>query len=246
MQFSLRRAHAALSLALLGTPALGQITGTDPTYSLASGEAIYSYFDISGTLSQTGGLLRSTDGLYVGDIHSGSYNLSGGTVEAGSLVVSRAGTMVQTGGTVTTGTFHVGLRENGTSSYRMQGGSLTAGAFTIGGSPGSNARVFLHSGTLTAAYLVKGGTQAGTAEIYFLGGTLRAGGDHINYLSSNLTTYVSSGGFIFDTNGFAVDLYNTLLHLDEPTVPIDGGLTKQGAGTLRLGVANHYTGATTL
>ncbi len=80
---------------------------------------------------------------------------------------------------------------------------------------------------------------------YFNGGTLHAGVDISAFFSSPMmtVTQVRDGGALVDTAGFAIGFPQALAH---STVggdnAIDGGLTKQGEGTLTLSHANSFTG----
>jgi autotransporter-associated beta strand protein len=59
------------------------------------------------------------------------------------------------------------------------------------------------------------------------------------------TVNVQSGGAIVDTNGFKIGITTPLLHDTTAGAPtVDGGLTKNGAGTLTRTGADTYTGPT--
>jgi autotransporter-associated beta strand protein len=57
--------------------------------------------------------------------------------------------------------------------------------------------------------------------------------------------YVSDGGAIIDTQGFVNQIHDPLEH-DPLASPVDGGLTKLGAGQLTLLQASNYTGDTSV
>ncbi len=55
---------------------------------------------------------------------------------------------------------------------------------------------------------------------------------------------MQTGGAIIDTNGNNITVLQPLLHPAALGATLDGGLTKNGAGTIQLGGASTYTGAT--
>jgi autotransporter-associated beta strand protein len=118
---------------------------------------------------------------------------------------------------------------------------------------GATNTINLNGGTLTANQ-IKATNATGTRVINFNGGTLKNAGGNSNglgatFLASGVasTANVRNGGAIIDTNGNATTIGQALVHStiggDNAT---DGGLTKQGAGTLTLSAANTYTGNTTI
>ncbi|MBN1912695.1 MAG: autotransporter-associated beta strand repeat-containing protein, partial [Pirellulales bacterium] len=86
-----------------------------------------------------------------------------------------------------------------------------------------------------------------TATINFDGGTLKALASNSNFLAvddvaaATMTINVKAGGAIIDTNGFDIGTDQALV---EDGSALGTGLTKLGAGTLTLGGANTYLGAT--
>jgi autotransporter-associated beta strand protein len=108
----------------------------------------------------------------------------------------------------------------------------------------------LNGGTL-AANQIKATNSTGTRVINFNGGTLKSSSSTLaaTFLASGVATTanVRNGGAIIDTNGNSVTIGQAFVH---STIggdnAIDGGLTKNGSGTLTLGTAETYTGATTV
>lgn len=125
-------------------------------------------------------------------------------------------------------------RDNATGLLNLDGGTL------------ETSRQFVRDGST-------GGTAgAGAATFNFNGGTLKAlanqtsgSGWFETATTGNfqvVTTNVKEGGAVIHTNGFDVNINTVLVH--SGVASIDGGMVKQGAGTLNLGAANTYTGNT--
>ena len=148
-----------------------------------------------------------------------------------------AGTVQQNGGTVTLVTTP--------ADY-----SLGRPALMIGGSgPGD---YHLNSGTLTC------GSIGGSGKLYFNGGRLVANMDDLIMVDpggalsatvgqtsfmQGLNQVVVQSGAVIDTAGRIITIAQDLEH-DSSGPAIDGGLTKQGLGTLKLLQASSYTGPT--
>jgi hypothetical protein len=176
---------------------------------------------------------------------------------AGNFYVGSAspGIVNQTGGTVNLFTnqsanswLRIGAGANGT--YTLSSGSLTT-------TNASNDLVLGNTG-VTGTFNLNGGTATIGGAIYsfgpsifnFNGGTLRPNAnqssmDQTSFMSGLTTANVRNGGAIIDTNGFNITITQPLVH---STVPgdnaIDGGLTKNGLGTLTLSGASTYNGPT--
>ena len=217
---------------------VGQNPGSTGTYNLSgtgnlsTGPIVVGHTsDSSGTFNQSGGIV-STNGnnLYVAlDAgSSGTYNLSGGSLTTGLTQVSdnnNVGTFTQTGGTHTTAT--LALTGNDAASrgtYTLSGGTLNVGTVSSGD-----------------------GGVSGTSTFNFDGGTLRPSASTTGFMSGLTTANVQAGGARIDTAGFNVTVAQALVHDTTAGAPAtDGGLLKNGAGTLTLTGTNTYTGATTV
>jgi autotransporter-associated beta strand protein len=214
---------------------------------------------------------RGTQSTGTVNISGGSFNQ--GTVSTANMIIgSFAGT---TGAVNVSGTGSLTFQRNSnllfsnlaeanaSRSLTISGGNVAfySDAGTTAGGTGvidlmntSNASgtstINLNGGTLTANQ-IKATSATGTRVINFNGGTLKAAGSGFGstFLASAVasTANVRNGGAIFDTNGQNVTIGQVLVH---STIggdnAIDGGLTKQGAGTLTLTNTNTYTGATTI
>ncbi len=119
----------------------------------------------------------------------------------------------------------------------------------LSGAASSNNTFNLNGGALTIRQVIST-TNNGARTFNFNGGTLRATGDTAAFVTlgtGSARANVRNGGAIIDTNGFTVTIPQALLHSNiDGDNAIDGGLTKQGAGTLTLTGANTYTGNTTI
>jgi fibronectin-binding autotransporter adhesin len=148
----------------------------------------------------------------------------------------------------------------GSNVFNLNSGAVTFysdNATTVGGS----GVVDLHQGngsTVVNAFNLNGGTltvsgvtsanSAGTRLFNMNGGTLKATGANVAFVSlgtGNAVANVRNGGAIIDDGGFGIEIDQPLVHStiagDNAT---DGGLIKLDTGTLTLGGANTYSGAT--
>jgi autotransporter-associated beta strand protein len=132
-----------------------------------------------------------------------------------------------------------------------------AGAFQLisnqGGSTQSANTVNLNGGSLSVGSFTNHLTLGSVTEIETLnlnGGILNANASDasgtVTFLPAltDLTVNAGASGAIINTNGFSDTIAAVIHHSGTPAT--DGGLTKNGAGTLTLTGANSYTGATTV
>ncbi|WP_160471909.1 autotransporter outer membrane beta-barrel domain-containing protein [Cupriavidus sp. SW-Y-13] len=192
-----------------------------------------------------------------------------GTFEAGGATNS-VDVTVSNGAVIQAADSRIGI--NGAGSLLVDGigsqfavsGSLSIGAFSFGSTPGQGV-VTVSDGGLVSALKgvivgVDNGTTAaltvnsngvlqtsrlrpgnGTATVTFDNGTLRATTDStpksalIDAFAPGAFT-IGAGGMYIDSNGFDVTASTVMSGV--------GGLTKQGAGTLKLMNANTYAGTT--
>lgn len=130
--------------------------------------------------------------------------------------------------------FTVSQTISGSGSLRKRGpGRLTltstSNSFTGG--------VRLEEGALSISTLNNVGGSAAT--ITFVGGILRTSGTGVTSLAANDINWSTFDG------GFDISASSSTLTLSD-SIAGDGSLTKLGAGTLRMNVANSYTGETHL
>ena len=185
--------------------------------------------DIAGgtTLLINGGTATYGTSLVLGQLNAGD-GLSGNlTVDSGSLAINA-------------NNLNVGRATGDISVATLNGGSITVFAnvnFGVGGA--SPTGTFnLNGGTLTVKQVRDDGS---TSTFNFNGGTLKAAASATvaTFFNGIDTANVRNGGAKIDTNGQAVTIGQILAHSsiggDDAT---DGGLTKEGSGSLTLTGAN--------
>ena len=142
---------------------------------------------------------------------------------------------------------------NGTAVLTLTSGTVTNSAVSGGlrfGSASANtgsSTVHLDGGILTVARVFEGDASH-SSTFNFNGGTLvtRAGSTlGATFMQGIDTVNVRNGGAIFNTNGVDTTVGQALAHSAiGGDNAIDGGLTKDGPGTLSLTGTNTYTGIT--
>jgi len=221
----------------------------------------------AGTLNITGGTMNMNNTLIAqnGSVTS-RINVSGGTLSlGGGNRFANNGTAILTvsgTGVVSWAVSSYGLSENGTASIIMDGGTMniTSSGTTYLLLNGGNAAAFntavtssitFNAGVLsTRGFGMNLGANSTNrlAELRFNGGTLRATDNNTSFVPShaNLASKVQAGGAVIDSNGFNITIADNLEHDAALGATADGGVTKNGTGTLTLSGANTYTGTTTL
>jgi autotransporter-associated beta strand protein len=205
---------------------------------VANGGSSSGTYDLSGTASLTvnGWVVIGRDG-------SGTMNMSGGTFtktgDAGShLIIASGGTgnLNQTGGNVISTLSDTWVAENGTATWTISGGTATMSVVQLGRNGPGSGTLNLDGGIVTVSEVAGG---SGSSTLNFNGGTLRAAsGANVNFLHGLTAANVLAGGAIIDTGTNGVDVAQALLDGG------GGGLTKIGAGALRLNGVNGYSGQT--
>ncbi|HTL73654.1 MAG TPA: autotransporter-associated beta strand repeat-containing protein [bacterium] len=169
---------------------------------------------------------------WIGIKGTGSANVSNGTLTFGGTNDVKLGGDLQ-------------LATTGNGTLTISGGQCSINSaiprLILGENTGASGVLNLYGGTLLSAGTILGG--AGTSAAIFSGGTLKAGANNNNWVTNLSSALVSTNGLIVDDGGFAVTMNQALLH-DSALVGADGGLTKNGNGTLYLNGVNTYTGST--
>lgn len=213
----------------VGVSGAGQLTIAGGTFTVTTGDVfIGKNSGSAGVVSQSGGTTSlhaaSPNWLFLGQSagSQASYNLGGGTIaEPNNEEIGYGGTgsFMQSGGTNTAGTLSLARQTTGNGTYVLGGGTLIAGS-VIGG--------------------------AGTSNFKFNGGTLQPSGANSAFFQGMTGAIVQTGGALINTNGNNVSIAQNLLHDAALGATLDGGLVKNGGGTLTLSGASTFTGGATL
>ena len=235
----------------------GSLVNVLGTVNFQSGDLTFqgtSNYNLNGTVNQSSGTVSFGDATHLATTQNAfaAYNLSGGNLDYYGWFRS-AGNMNVTGGTltVTPGTANgpsiTATTGNGTLTVNGGNAVFNAKALTVNGGASTNvATINLDSGTLTTPGLVFNTSSNGTAVVNSNGGTLQFSAANTVTASTAATWNVQTGGAVIDTNGNAVTIGQALIH-DASLVGTDGGLTKNGTGTLDLAsTGNTYNGNTTV
>jgi fibronectin-binding autotransporter adhesin len=236
----------------LGNPGIASLTLNGSAGTLAFGGdsfGLANYVGVdggTGTLTINAGTISLTNGANAGGHLFVGAN-AGGTLSTGTVVVNP-------GGTLNAGTrILLGVNRAGNSgTLTINGGSVVIGSGTSAdadrghlymANTSGNATLNLDGGTLSLSRFNTSGGGANTRTINFNGGTIQARVNDATFLTGTLAGGINAGGAIFDTNGFNITVSSPLLHHPTLGATPDGGLTKNGAGTLTLSSnASTFTG----
>lgn len=138
-----------------------------------------------------------------------------------------------------------------TSDLTISSGTFSCGTFDFfNAGVAATSTVNLNGGVMALSRFLKVSTTA-TSALNLDGGTLRARNTQTspNVFLADLTglqTIVEDGGVIVDTNTFNATILEVLEHDTTLGAGLDGGLTKNGIGTLTLSGINTFNGPVTL
>ena len=215
----------------------------------------------SATYNLSGGSITVNSWLVIGRHNTvGVLNISGGSMTKtdsgngdqfliGVDQASSTGIINQTDGAITNtlSDTYLAAYGHGTGTWNLNGGLAVLSLLTICHDNNSDSIGTMNlntNGTLIVSMINGNGTVA-TSTFNFNGGTLIASGANASFMSGLTAANVRNGGAIINDGGFAIAISQPLVHStiggDNAT---DGGLTKNGSGTLELSGANSYTGDT--
>ena len=205
-------------------------------------------YNLSGT-----GKMIVDNWCAIGRGGTGYFNMSGGSftktsVNGGNLDIGAggaqnggAGILTQTGGFITniaTGTW---LGEFGNATWNLDGGTDILGRVSMClNNLGLTATLNLNGGLFQTSGITNNTSTGDTSTLNFNGGTLQANASNPNFVSGLSQALVKSGGAVIDSQTYNITIPQALL------AGGDGGLTKNGTGTLTLAGANTYTGPTVI
>lgn len=234
----------------------GTVNLTSGTVNVRSGQSLVGWMGqgSTGTINISGGAYNQGTTV-AANMTIGSFNGAAGSVNVsgGALTLQRNSSIRFSDTAANNPTGTLTISGSGNVSFYNDAGSTVGGTGVVDlmatAATGTNT-INLNGGTLTANQ-IKASSATGTRLINFNGGTLKSGASALAsaFLNSGVATTanVRDGGAIIDTNGNSVTIGQILAHSsiagDSAT---DGGLTKNGSGTLTLTAANTYTGTTTV
>ena len=223
----------------------GTVTlGDSGVLNLSSGIKLGEGSGSTGTWTQTGGTASFGSTIYVGYGGSSTWTQTGGSATAGQVNLGNGGatgSLTITGGTFTQSAgsvFYVGANTSGNSTLIVSGSAaVNLQSLIAGNAAGGSSIVNLNGGLLSANSVAR---TNGTSTFNFNGGTLQSATSSATFMTGLTNAKVLGGGVIIDTQTYNITIAQALLS----GTTNDGGLTKQGSGTLTLTAANTYNGAT--
>lgn len=240
-----------------GDNLVGNASGVTGTFNMINGTLTTSARFDTASVSGSTGIINQTGGTFnMGSQFQGANGQNPGEV---SIVNVSGGTMNLSGGS---GAFYVASRDTGTLTVSGSGvvncGTLDISRNAYGNSIGSVGIVNLNGGTILAGKVSTASANAQTnwligsaATFNFNGGTLKINSSTTPFFQGStvapiipIVAVVKSGGAFIDSNGQTNIFAEPLLHDSTLGSAGDGGLTKNGSGSLILVSNVSYTGST--
>jgi alpha-galactosidase len=237
----------------------GTVAGATGTFNMMGGTLTTSARLNTATALNSTGVVNQIAGTF--NLGSQFQGANGANAGEASIVNASGGTMNISSGS---GPFYVASRGSGTlnvsGSVTINCGTLDVSRNANGNAIGSVGVVNLNGGTVLASKIGTATANAQTsilngptATFYFNGGTLKINSSITPFFQGStvppvipILAIVKSGGAIVDTNGKTNVFAEPLLHDGNLGSNADGGLTKNGAGSLILLSNVSYTGSTTV
>ena len=210
------------------TITLNDVSGETATLNVAEG---------SHTIAAP---ISAVDDMGVNTSLSNSSLTLSGTVSAPQLSKYGDGELVLAGNTTISGNVYV---KNGTLTIGGAGQVNVGSAVHIGYASSDDNTLNLDGGTLTTLRITH---DTASATVNFNGGVLRAGTSNRAFMQGLTNAYVQASGAVIDSQAYNITIGQSLTHDPALGSTHDGGLTKQGAGTLTLSAASTYTGDTNI
>jgi fibronectin-binding autotransporter adhesin len=222
------------------------------TLTLSGANTYNGSTNVDGGILAFGGGTTTTSGSLL--IHNGTVNVSGGAITTSNYISighvgTETGVMNVTSGSITTGSdFNVADVGTSTGTLNVSGTGLVVAngaSLYIAKNTGTTGTVNLNGGTISTFTVGSGTGTPGSSTFNFNGGNLQARGNSAVFLAGHDTVNVRNGGAVIDTQNFAITIGQALTHSNiGGDNAIDGGLAKNGIGTLTLSGNNSYTGVT--
>lgn len=223
-----------------GNSTLNMLRITNSSATLVGGTLNINTGGMPGNTTVTGGSGFNVFGGSEFTNNGGTLNLSGNYfIPAGNsgggnnFFTLQSGNVVNNGGEVL-----LAYAANGT--LNINGGTFNNASQSIRVQQGATGVVNLNGGVLALNQFDNAGGTGGT--VNFNGGTLRANVNGASLLQSRNSYVVKTGGAVIDSQGYAVSADVPLVSGSSP----DGGLKKNGNGTLTLTATNSYNGPTSV